>query len=190
MTSAYTSNQTFTKMNFSIDLFPKGEMEICVFKDCDLSSVDLCECRFIETEFIGCDLSNAKISQTSFQDVVFRDCKMLGLQFQECNHFAFSITFTNSILDHASFFKVNLKECAFLDCHMHDVDFTDANLSKLELLSCDLHDARFEHSILEKTDFREAINYSIDPNINRIKDALFSAQGALGLLDNFDIKID
>jgi uncharacterized protein YjbI with pentapeptide repeats len=190
MTSAYTNNQTFTKMNFSIEPFPKGEIEACVFVDCNLSSIDLSECRFLETEFIGCDLSNANISLVSFQDVVFKDCKMLGLQFQDCNPFAFSASFENCQLDHASFFKANLKDCAFFSCQMLDVDFAEADLSKLDLVACNLKEARFDHSILEKTDFREARNYSIDPNNNRINEALFSAQGALGLLDIFDIKID
>jgi uncharacterized protein YjbI with pentapeptide repeats len=58
------------------------------------------------------------------------------------------------------------------------------------LVSCDLLDARFERSNLVKTDFREAINYSIDPNNNSIEGAKFTSIGALGLLDTFNIEID
>jgi uncharacterized protein YjbI with pentapeptide repeats len=190
MQSEYLSDKIFENINFSEKPILKGEFETCVFKRCNFSSVNLSECRFSECKFNACDLSNANISMTAFQDVEFKDCKILGLQFQDANHFAFSLKCMNCQLDHASFFKVNLQECIFVKCRMIDCDFTEADLRKLDLVSCDLLDARFERSNLVKTDFREAINYSIDPNNNSIEGAKFTSIGALGLLDTFNIEID
>ncbi|WP_086936325.1 pentapeptide repeat-containing protein [Chamaesiphon minutus] len=56
--------------------------------------------------------------------------------------------------------------------------------------NCDLTDAIFQYTILEKADFRTAYNYSIDPELNRIKKAKFSRSGIAGLLDKYDIDID
>jgi fluoroquinolone resistance protein len=42
----------------------------------------------------------------------------------------------------------------------------------------------------EKTDFRTAINYSIDPENNRIKKAKFNFSEIFGLLDKYDIEIE
>ena len=43
---------------------------------------------------------------------------------------------------------------------------------------------------MEKTDFRSAFNYFIDPEINKIKKAMFSLAGVKGLLGKYDIKIE
>jgi len=50
--------------------------------------------------------------------------------------------------------------------------------------------ATFENTALEKVDLRTGFNYSINPEINRIKKAKFSLQGVLGLLDKYDIEIE
>jgi len=56
--------------------------------------------------------------------------------------------------------------------------------------NCNLSQAIFENTILEKTDFRTSYNYSIDPEINRIKKAMFSIAGLSGLLNKYDIDIE
>lgn len=43
---------------------------------------------------------------------------------------------------------------------------------------------------MEKADFRTSYNFSIDPDVNRIKKAKFSLDGVRGLLDKYDIQID
>ncbi len=48
----------------------------------------------------------------------------------------------------------------------------------------------FENTILDKTDFRTAYNFSIDPSINRMKKARFSVSGLPGLLSKYDIEIE
>jgi hypothetical protein len=50
--------------------------------------------------------------------------------------------------------------------------------------------AVFANSNLEKTDFRTAMNYSIDLEENRVKKTRFSLTGLAGLLTKYDVKID
>jgi len=57
------------------------------------------------------------------------------------------------------------------------------------LINCDLARATFDNSIIEKADFRSSFNYSINPEINRIKMAKFSVSGLPGLLEKYDIEI-
>ena len=59
-----------------------------------------------------------------------------------------------------------------------------------EFINCDFSGAVFENTILEKADLRTAINYSIDPEINRLKKAKFSMPGLIGLLDKYDIELE
>jgi uncharacterized protein YjbI with pentapeptide repeats len=72
---------------------------------------------------------------------------------------------------------------------LHEVDFVDADLSMALFDNCDLQGAIFENSLLEKTDFLTAKNYSINPEINRIRKAKFSIPEVVGLLSKYDIII-
>ena len=69
-------------------------------------------------------------------------------------------------------------------------DFTEADLTNSVFDNCDLAGAKFEKTILEKADLRTSHNYSIDPEINKIKKAKFSVHGITGLLDKYDIEIE
>ncbi len=73
---------------------------------------------------------------------------------------------------------------------MQEVDFVEANLSGIKFIECDLLGAIFENTNLERTDFRTAYNYTLDPGQNRIRKTKFSLQGLPGLLTKFDMEIE
>ena len=77
-----------------------------------------------------------------------------------------------------------------LSNHFSEVDFTEADLTGALFDNCDLSQARFERTNLEKADLRSSRNFSIDPEINKIKKAKFSIHGITGLLDKYEIEID
>lgn len=186
----YTEEQTFKKVDFTQNPLSKGEYECCTFLNCDFSNTDLSGCRFLECEFSACNLSLAKLTKTSFQNVAFRNCKMLGLHFEECNSFGLAIGFDNCLLSHSSFFRKNLKKRVFKDSKLDEVDFAECDLRNAVFDNCDLANATFDNTNLEKTNFQTAYNYTINPVLNRIKKARFSLPGLPGLLANYDIEID
>jgi uncharacterized protein YjbI with pentapeptide repeats len=114
---------------------------------------------------------------------------MLGLHFEDCSDFLFAVHFDKCILNLSSFFKQKLKKTKFKECSLHEVDFTEADLGNASFDNCDLAGAKFEKSNLEKADLSTSFNYSIDPELNRIKKAKFSIAGITGLLDKYDIEI-
>lgn len=132
----------------------------------------------------------AKFSGTGLKDVHFLDCKLIGLNFDHCSDFLFSADFQKCILDYASFFKKKMKKAKFIDCSLKEVDFTAVDLSMAIFGNCNLERALFHESILDKADFRTAANYSIDPEINKIKKAKFSVSGLAGLLGKYNIEIE
>jgi uncharacterized protein YjbI with pentapeptide repeats len=162
----------------------------CKFTSCDLSNTDLSEIKFIDCEFISCNISLVKLSKTVFRDVQFVNCKMLGLLFYNCSEFGLSFGFENCNLDHSSFYKTKIKKTFFKNSQLQEVDFTDCDLANSSFENCNLGKARFENTILEKVDFRTSYNYSINPEINRLKKAKFSLAQVTGLLDKYDIEID
>lgn len=190
MNEHYIEAITFTKRDFSVDPLRKGEYENCSLVDCDLSNFDLSGFVFTSCIFTGCNLSLAKISQTAFREVKFNRCKLMGLHFENCNTFLFSIDFEQCTLNLSSFYKLNLKRTKFRNSSLQEVDFTGSDLSGSSFDNCDLAGAIFENSVLEKTDFRSAFHYSIDPEINRMKKARFSLQGIGGLLEKYGIEIE
>ena len=190
MEQVYIEEKTFDKSDFTQNPLPKGEYESCVFNNCSFSNADLTEVKFVECEFLGCNLSLATLTNTAFRDTKFKDCKMLGLHFENCNKFGLTMGFDNCIINHSSFYQTKQKKTTFKNSQLQEADFTECDLTSSVFENCDLARAAFYNTILEKADFRTSFNYSIDPEINRIKKAKFSLPGIVGLLYKYDIEIE
>jgi fluoroquinolone resistance protein len=198
MKQVFIEEKTFDKIDFTQNPFSKGEYEYCNFVNCNFSHSDLSDIKFLECEFLGCNLSLVNLDRTALKEIKFKDCKMLGLNFGGCNEFGFVVNFDTCILNHSSFSditspmkqRVRLKQTVFKNSQLHEVDFTECDLSSSVFDNCDLTRTIFEYTILEKADFRNSFNYSIDPELNRIKKAKFSQSGIAGLLDKYDIEIE
>ncbi|MGL6268002.1 MAG: pentapeptide repeat-containing protein [Chitinophagaceae bacterium] len=189
MEKEYFEENIFEKKDFTKTLIQPGEYELCTFKGCDFSNTDLSNISFTECTFNSCNLSLARLTNTGMREITFIDCKMLGLHFEDCSDFLFSVNFDKCILNLSSFFQQKLKNTFFKDCFLQEVDFTEAVLTLTIFENCDLSGAKFERTNLEKTDLRSSYNYSIDPEANKIKKAKFSKEGITGLLDKYDIEI-
>jgi len=120
---------------------------------------------------------------------VFSNCKLLGVNFSECNDFLLSLGFEDCQLNMTSFFKLKLKSIKFINCTLRESDFGSADLSAALFERCDLHKAIFDGTNLEKADLSSSSNYVIDPERNRIRNAVFGMHGLPGLLLKYNIKI-
>lgn len=190
MEKAYFESKVFDANPGESYTLKAGEYELCTFNNLDLNGTNLSGFGFINCTFNGCNLGNVTLNKTSLIDVAFTGCKMVGLHFDTCNDFLFTPRFEHCILDYSSFHKRNLKKTVFSQCSMLEVDFEEADLTGLVLENCNLAGAVFVLTNLEKTDFRTAYNYSIDPDKNRLKKATFSMHGIAGLLEKHDIIIE
>jgi uncharacterized protein YjbI with pentapeptide repeats len=167
-----------------------GDYEICTFRRCDFSNADLSYMNFFECEFIDCNLSLVKLIQTTLREVRFNSCKLMGLHFEDCNNLMITLDCKDCILTLSSFYKIKLKKTRFINSKITEVDFTETDLSNSVFENCDLRLTTFQSTNLEGVDFRTSFNYSIDPEINRIKKAKFSLPAIIGLLNKYDIEID
>ena len=189
MTINYFEDKTFDKRNGSAQNLEKGEYENCRFTNCDFSEADFNEFQFSDCDFVDCNLSLSKVQKTAFRDVRFKNCKILGVLFDGCNTFGLQLAFTNCLMNHTSFFKLNLQKTAFRNCQLIESDFTETNLNSTLFDECDLTGATFYYTNLEKANLRTARNYSIDPEQNRIAKAQFSLTEIHGLLHKYGIVI-
>ena len=183
-------NEHFDKIDFKKQPIIIGEYEQCVFTNCDFAHTDLSQIIFTDCEFVHCNLSIVKLVKTAFREVIFKDCKMMGLHFEDCNEFGLLFKFENCVLNHSVFYQTKLRKTTFKHAQLQEVDFTGCDLTASVFEHCDFTAATFDNTILEKVDFRTSSNYSIDPEKNKIKNAIFSLSGVQGLLDKYSIKID
>ena len=190
MNTMLTENKVFEKISFKEHILVKGVYEECTFKNCNFNSVDLSGITFRTCLFNNCDCSLTKLKNTILQDVRFVNSKLLGIQFNECNGFLLRLYFENCMLKLSVFYKLKLKNTVFTNCNLQEADFSEADLAGAAFDNCDLLLATFMHTNLEKADFRSASNYSINPEINRIRNARFSIPGVTGLLTTYDIEIE
>jgi fluoroquinolone resistance protein len=186
----FFDGQSFSRQDYTISPLPGGEYDGCTFLNCNFSNSDLTDIRFLDCTFDGCDLSLSRLTGSVMTGIKFLNCKMLGLLFETCNKHGFSAGFDNCILDHSSFSRLKLRKTIFRNVTFHEADFSDCDLSGSVFDRCDLGGAVFENSVLEKTDFRSAINFSIDPEKNKIRHAMFSLTGLPGLLEKYHLEID
>lgn len=185
-----TENLVFKGLDYSKTILPKGIYENCTFLSCNFMNVDLSGFTFENCIFTECDLSLVKLGSTSLQDVKFLKSKLLGLRFEDCKDFLFSVNFDECHLNLSTFYQSLLKKTIFKDCYLHEVDFTESNLANARFINCDLTRAIFERANLEKTDFTSSYNFTIDPEKNKIRKAKFSKENVAGLLTKYDIIIE
>ena len=190
MKRVFTEGAEYEDLLWNDEPLPIGEYENCTFKNCDFSNADFSDINFLECEFLGCNLSLVKLTHSSLREVKFIKCKLLGLHFEECNDLLISIDFADCILNISSFYRLKLKNTKFLNSAIIDVDFTETDLSNSVFENCDLKSTIFQNTNLEGADFRSSYNYSIDPELNRIRKAKFSMPWIIGLLDKYDIYIE
>ena len=88
------------------------------------------------------------------------------------------------------FSGLNLKNTIFENCQIFECDFIETNLSKANFENSDFKNTHFQNSNLSFASFKNASNYSIDPNQNILKKTKFSTPEVIGLLDVFDIKLE
>lgn len=189
MENNYWNELAFENKNFAEKPLSKGEYENCSFVNCNFASCNLYQYIFDRCTFDNCNLSGTNLSQTSLREVSFSNCKMLGIHFDACNPFLFSIFCEGCALNLSSFYKMKLKGIRFKNCSLQEVDFTEANLSNSIFEHCNLHLAIFENTNLSHADLRSAEHFSIHTSYNKLHKTKFSAQGLIGLCKHLDILI-
>jgi len=187
------SYQSFNNLNLSGKELTSKEFDDCLFKECDFSEAILNKSKFIGCHFIGCNLSLIKIEQSQFFDVVFEECKLVGVDWTVAAWskyvFCSPIKFYKSILNDSSFFGLSLEELEIEECKANDVDFREGNFSSANFYNTDFTNSLFNKTNLTGVSFIEAINYDIDIFFNEVSKAKFSRLEAVRLLEGLDVEL-
>lgn len=174
----------------SLSELDSGQYDNCTFQNCSLAGADLGGIRFLDCTFIDCDLSNASLRETSLQTVVFENCKLIGIHFEDARDFLFKVSFKGCQLELSTFIDWKLPGTSFRECQLLETDFSGANLQGVDFSGSHLNRTIFDRTDLRKTDFVSARNYRVNPAGNRIRGARFSRLGLEGLLLDYGIKVE
>ncbi len=187
--------RTFRALRWEDSRVAGTEFDRCVFDRCVLSRSVLTHCRFTSCRFVGCDLSNVSVPSSRLRDVRFETTKLLGVDWTKADamadaHAPTSLSFVECVLDLSSFFGLNLRGAVMERCSAKEVDLAEADLRDAVCRGTDFAGAKFHATNLEHADLREALNYAIDPRVNKVRGASFSLPEAAALLRGLDIVIE
>jgi fluoroquinolone resistance protein len=186
-------SETFSGLNISGTEIAAKEFDGCTFRECDFSEATFTRCNFVDCEFIKCNLSIVKIEYSKFSDVLFRESKLIGINWTKVSWpgliFTAPVKFYKSILNDCSFYGLALQDLVIEECKAHSVDFREGDFSNANFTYTDFSGSFFVNTNLSGTDFAEATDYDIDVFQNTIKRARFSRFEAVRLLDSLEIEL-
>jgi uncharacterized protein YjbI with pentapeptide repeats len=190
---ATCEEQGFDNLEFRRKTIRSSAFELCRFLSCDFSETEFINCKFSACVFKDSNLNVVKLDGTRFTDTEFKDCKTTGINWTSLDWKSVALSaplhFESCDISFSVFSGLTLPGLQLTRCKAHDVDFSECDLSDGNFSETDLANARFNLCRLDRCDFRDAINYSIDPLVNTIEGASFSVPDVLGLLSPFKIRI-
>ncbi len=185
----YHQNKNFSTINYAEKELTGREFDKCTFQNIDFSNCKIQNCIFSDCILEDCNLSLTQLINTGFSSVKFKNCKLLGVDFNPVRDFSFSVSFDTCILDYASFSRKKLRNTLFKKCRIQEVNFQESDLTGSIFADCDLTRTFFNNTILNEADFTSAYNFSIDPEKNKMKKAKFVVAGLQGLLEKYNLVI-
>jgi uncharacterized protein YjbI with pentapeptide repeats len=190
----FYEEQVFDGLEFKQQSVRSSTFEFCKFIGCDFSEAEFIDCKFFDCVFKDSNLSTLRLDGTRFRNTEFSACKVTGVNWTslDWNSVALSAPFFFDACDisYCVFSGLKLSELQLTRCKAHDVDFSECDLREADFFEADLLNARFNLSKLDQCNFKDAINYMIDPLNNSIEGASFSVPEVLSLLRPFKITID
>jgi len=186
-------NHEFYEVNFRNLKLENNEFHNKIFENCYFSESKFTNCQFIDCEFKSCNLSNTRFKNTSFVEIIFDECKLIGVNWTQAKwpiiKLNSPVQFYKCNISDSSFYELDLKEIVIEACVAHRVDFREDDFSNGNFTLTDFDGSLFLHTKLVSVDFTECINYGVDPNQNDIRKSIFSTPDVLNLLNSFDITI-
>lgn len=187
--ATYYYQKKIEGLTYEDDAIDFCEFESCTFIGCNFSKCSFTAVTFIDCQFVDCSLNATKVNHTAFRGVEFKNCQISDVNFAMSDKLIFEIRFAYCILDFSKFYALKMKGTTFTECSLIAADFMETDLTEVLFDGCDLYRTVFMKSILLKADFSSSFNYTIDPEINKIKQAIFSREGVKGLLQKYEIQI-
>ena len=186
-------SKTFEGEDFSGREISSKEFEGCTFVSCNFSESVFKKCNFVECEFSKCNLSVAKLEYSKFADVLFRESKLIGIDWTKVAWprliFSSPIKFFDCNVSDSSFYGLSLHDLVIENYLAHNVDCREGDFSHSNFKYTDCSGSMFSETNLSNADFSDATDFDIDIFSNQLKKAKFDRFEAVRLLGSLDIEL-
>lgn len=185
-----SDNRVFKAQDFSNKSFAEHSFSNCIFEKCDFNNSSFERASLWECTFRECNLSLVNFKKCRINNVSFEESKLVGINFSLCDtSLLFSINAHKSYLQYCTFAGLLMAHTSFKESKIIESRFIDTILKKACFSGTDLAGTTFNNCDLRESDFKDAINYLINPCENKIKKAIFSFPECIGLVKSLDITI-
>jgi fluoroquinolone resistance protein len=185
-------DESFTDIDCRSARIEGVEFHGCNFENCRFDESGLKRSRFVDCHFGGCDLSLIDVTDASFRDVRFEECKALGVNWSFAANLPtepLGLDFDGCVLDFSSFMGVDFSGRSIRHCTVHDAVFSRTMLRGADCSGTDFAGSSFKRCDMSEADFRGAKNYVMDVETNRLTKAKFSLPEAISLLASLEIDL-
>lgn len=160
----------------SLDLGGR-EFTSCSFRGCKAQETRWRGSRLDDCRFERCDLTRMQPRGMLAHDVHFTDSKLMGVEWTDLGQFP-RLSFTDCVLDFASFVGLGLRKTGFIRCKIGEGNFFDADLRDADFAGSDLRGTMFRGCKLGKADFSAATGLLFDPTINEVRGVVIPLETA------------
>jgi fluoroquinolone resistance protein len=185
------TGQIFKETRLKQPQLASSEFYDCTFVRCSIAESVFQNCRFVHCIFKQCDLSLVQLPNSVFSAVKMEHSKIIGIDWTladwSSTRLDDPIGFFKCDISHSTFIGLSLRGLQVKDCIATNVDFREADLSQANFADTDLYESLFSQTNLTEADLSRARNYHIDPGQNILKQARFSLPEAMSLLYSLDI---
>ena len=165
----------------------------------------------IDIECVGEDLSYLDFSGKTFEDVVFKDVKLIGSDFSKATvrnvsflssdlssalfdgAFFFNTIFSYSLFKGTSFINADIRRSMFEDINGLYAVFSSSLMKECEIKDSSFKDTDFTNVRSHKSFKMEKVTFlssSFSENLKELKGVSLNLESAASILKNFDITLD
>ncbi|MCQ4636587.1 pentapeptide repeat-containing protein [Anaerovorax odorimutans] len=186
--------ENFENLQYENDCIEDLIFADCVFKNCRFMEMEIRHCSFKSCTFRGCTILNNNFKFTDATDNRFEGCSVIGMAWneveQESNIMLPFSAFSDCTLKHNLFVGFKMKKFQFQDCDLIGSSFQQCDLRESSFRRAGLTDVSFQQNNLMGADFRDARDYAISLENNKLKKAKFTFPDAVRLLSATGIIVE
>ena len=186
----FVSEEELVSLDFSSDDVVGRQYEKCRFKSCTFQETDLRSTVFEACSFLRCSFILPKVNGLVLRNAAFKDSRLIGIPFGECNQFGFNPEFSDCLMDSCVFVDLKMIKKNMPNNHFRNSDFMNCDFREVSFNGCRFENTQFENCDLRDADFREARDYRINPEGNRVKGSRHCLPGALSFLPFLGIELE
>jgi uncharacterized protein YjbI with pentapeptide repeats len=111
------------------------------------------------------------------------------LNFSEVNSFMLEMRFTDCQLHFCDWKDMVLSDISFVNCHLQENTFERCDMRNCRMESCNMDRAQFTRNDLRTFDVSSNYNFSLDPELNKIKGMQLHERQLICLLFKYELDV-